>query len=163
MGLLQGVVFALFYVTFGIFFGWLTDRFSRRGVISGGVTIWSLATAACGLARNFTHLMGARFAVGAGEAALNPAAYSMIADSFPKRRLSLATSVFGAGAYVGGGASPAAWRVLDRRVLPKTGLMLPILGQLSVWRIVFIAAGAPGLLVSVLIWTLVDPPPAGDA
>jgi MFS family permease len=156
MGLLQGVVFALFYVTFGLFFGWLTDRFSRRGVISAGVTVWSLATAACGLARNFIHLMGARFAVGAGEAALNPAAYSMLADSFPKRRLSLAISVFGAGAYVGGGVSLVLGGFLIE-ALPKEGLVLPILGQLSAWRVVFLAAGAPGLLVSLLIWTLVDP------
>ena len=97
MGLLQGVVFSLFYVTFGLLFGWIIDRFSRRGVVYAGVTFWSLATAACGMASNFFQLMLARFGVGAGEAALNPAAYSIISDSFPKRRLSFALSVFGAG------------------------------------------------------------------
>jgi MFS family permease len=157
VGLLQGVVFSLFYVTFGLLFGWMTDRFSRRGVIFGGVAIWSMATAACGLARNFFHLMGARFGVGAGEAALNPAAYSILSDSFPKRRLSLATSVFGAGAYVGGGVSLLLGGFLID-ALPKEGLTLPILGHLSVWRIVFLAAGAPGLLIALLIWTMADPP-----
>ena len=105
-------------------------------------------------------LMGARFAVGAGEAALNPAAYSMIADSFPKRRLSLATSIFGAGAYVGGGVSLMIGGFLIDS-LPKQDLVLPILGHLSVWRVVFIAAATPGLLVSLLAWTLADPPRRG--
>jgi MFS family permease len=157
VGLLQGVVFSLFYVTFGLVFGWATDRFSRRGVIFSGVGVWSLATAACGMAGNFAHLMMARFGVGAGEAALNPAAYSMLSDSFPKRRLSLATSVFGAGAYVGGGVSLLLGGFMIEAI-PKGGLDLPILGHLSVWRVVFLAAGAPGLLVALLIWTMADPP-----
>jgi MFS family permease len=157
VGLLQGVVFSLFYVTFGLGFGWLVDRFSRRGVIFAGVCFWSLATAACGLARNFFQLMGARFGVGAGEAALNPAAYSILSDSFPKRRLSLATSVFGAGAYIGGGVSLVLGGFMIE-ALPKEGLTFPVLGHLSTWRIAFLAAGAPGLLIAALIWTMADPP-----
>jgi len=157
VGLLQGVVFSLFYVTFGLFFGWMTDRFSRRGVVFGGVAVWSLATAACGLARNFGQLMGARFGVGAGEAALNPAAYSILSDSFPKRRLSLATSVFGAGAYIGGGVSLLLGGFLIA-ALPEAGVTFPVLGHLSAWRIAFLVAGAPGLLIALLIWTMADPP-----
>lgn len=156
VGLLQGVVFSLFYVTFGLVFGWATDRFSRRGVIFSGVGVWSLATAACGMATSFGHLMLARFGVGAGEAALNPAAYSMLSDSFPKRRLSLATSVFGAGAYIGGGVSLLLGGFMIEAI-PKGGMDIAILGHLSVWRVVFLAAGAPGLLIALLIWTMADP------
>jgi MFS family permease len=157
MGLLQGIGFALFYVTFGLVFGWVIDRFSRRGAVFLGVTAWSLATAACGLARNFGHLLGARFGVGAGEAALNPAAYSILSDTFPKRRLSLAISVFGTGANIGGGLSLLLGGFLIA-AFPKDGVTLPVLGHLSAWRAVFLAAGLPGLLIVLLIWTMPDPP-----
>jgi MFS family permease len=157
IGLLQGVVFALFYATFGLAFGWAIDRFSRRGLGFSGVAVWSLATAACGLARNFAQLTAARFGIGAGEAALNPAAYSMISDTFPKRRLSLAISVFGTGAYIGGGVSLLLGGFLIAW-LPKQGVTLPVLGHLQTWRVVMLAAGLPGLVLAPLIWTMADPP-----
>jgi MFS family permease len=65
--------------------------------------------------------------------------------------------VFGAGAYVGGGVSLLLGGFLID-ALPKDGMTLPILGHLSVWRSVFLAAGAPGLLIAFLIWTMADPP-----
>jgi len=157
MGLLQGVVFSLFYVVFGLVFGWIIDRFSRRGVVYAGVSFWSLATAACGLAGNFFQLMLARFGVGAGEAALNPAAYSIISDSFPKRRLSFALSAFGAGSYIGVGVSLLLGGFLIS-AFPKAGVDVPLLGHLSAWRAVFLAAGLPGLLIALLTWTITDPP-----
>lgn len=157
MGLLQGVVFSAFYVTFGLLFGWIIDRFSRRGVVYVGVTFWSLATAACGLAANFFQLTLARFGVGAGEAALNPAAYSMISDTFPKRRLSFALSVFGAGTYIGVGVSLILGGYLIS-AFPKDGIDVPLLGHLSAWRAVFLSAGLPGVLIALLIWTMRDPP-----
>lgn len=157
MGVLQGVVFSLFYVTFGLGFGWLIDRFSRRGMAYLGVTIWSLATASCGLAHNFIQIMGARFGVGAGEAALNPAAYSILSDTFPKRRLSLAISVFGMGAYLGTGASLLLGGFLIAS-LPAHGMTVPVLGHLQTWRVVMLIAGLPGLLLALLIWTMADPP-----
>jgi MFS family permease len=156
MGLLQGIGFAMFYVTFGLLFGWVIDHFSRRGVVFLGVTAWSLATAACGLAQSFGHLLGARFGVGAGEAALNPAAYSMLSDTFPKQKLSLATSVFGAGSNIGGGLSLLLGGFLIA-AFPKEGMTVPILGHIHEWRAVFMAAGLPGLLIVMLIWTMPDP------
>lgn len=160
MGLLQGVVFSAFYVTFGLLFGWIIDRFSRRAVIFAGVTFWSMATAACGLAGNFFQLILARFGVGAGEAALNPAGYSIISDTFPRHRLSLAMSVFGAGSYLGIGVSLVLGGYLID-AFPKEGVVVPVLGHLSAWRAVFLAAGLPGLLIAFLIWTMADPPRRG--
>jgi MFS family permease len=157
IGLLQGIVFALFYVTFGLGFGWAVDHYSRRGLAYLGVTVWSLATGACGLAHSFTQLMFARFGVGAGEAALNPAAYSLLTDTFPKRRLSLPISVFGAGSHVGGGLSLLLGGALLAQ-LPASGITAPLLGHLTPWRVVMLAAALPGLLFAPLLWTLVDPP-----
>lgn len=156
MGLLQGLLFSLFYATFGILFGWIIDRYSRRWVIFAGVTFWSIATAACGMSHSFLQLMLARFGVGAGEAALNPAGFSIVGDSFPKRRLALAFSVFGAGGYIGSAVSLLFGGYLIA-AFPKEGVDVPILGHLSVWRAVFLSAGLPGLLIAFLIWTIAEP------
>ena len=155
VGLLHGLAFALFYVTFGLAFGWAADRFPRRGIVFLGVTVWSIAAASCGLARNFTEFLGARFGVGAGEAALNPAAYSIMADSFPKRRLATAMSLFGSGSFLGGAAATAfgGW-LID--VLPDSAV-LPVLGDLEQWRLVLILTGLPGLLVAFLVWSFREP------
>src|SRR5690606_33162553 len=71
-GLLYGFAFALFYTVVGLFFGRLVDSMHRPRLLAGAIILWSLATAACGLATNFTELFIARMMVGVGEAALAP-------------------------------------------------------------------------------------------
>ncbi|KAF1016959.1 MAG: D-galactonate transporter [Stenotrophomonas maltophilia] len=97
MGLLQGPAFAVFFLLGSMPMGWLVDRFSRRWTIYAGVTLWSLATVACGLAGSFTELLIARCIVGFGEAVLQPAGWSMVARLFPAHRLALAIGVLGVG------------------------------------------------------------------
>ena len=87
--LLHGFAFAIFYTFMGLPLGRLADRRNRKKIIAIGITIWSLLTAACGLAKTFSHLFLARIGVGVGEAALSPAAYSIISDLFPLKRRSL--------------------------------------------------------------------------
>ena len=53
MSLLMGFSFAVFYTFFGLPLGRLADSRSRRMIIAVGFAIWSVMTAACGLARNF--------------------------------------------------------------------------------------------------------------
>src|ERR1700755_1178280 len=67
-GMLSGLAFAVTFSLFGLILGTLADRLSRRWVIFAGVSVWSLATAACGLAQQFWHLLLARVGVGVGEA-----------------------------------------------------------------------------------------------
>lgn len=64
MSLLMGFAFAIFYVTMGVPIARLADRYSRRTIIAAGIFLWSLATAACGLARSFMQLFTARVMVG---------------------------------------------------------------------------------------------------
>lgn len=162
IGLLHGLAFSIFYATFGLALGWAADRYNRRGLIFSGVMFWSLAAAACGLARNFWQLAAGRFGVGAGEAALNPAAYSLITDMFPKRRLTLAMSVFGTGAAVGVGISLLAVGIL-MHYIPEEGAVLPFFGEQARWRIIFLATGAPGLLLALLVWFIPEPGRRGRA
>ncbi len=92
IGLLQGAAFALIYAVAGVALGRAADVLPRRLVIVAGILIWSLATVACGYAHSFGSLFAARAAVGIGEAALAPAAMSIITDSFPVNRRGAATA-----------------------------------------------------------------------
>jgi MFS family permease len=157
LGLLQGIAFALFYASFGIPFGWLADRTSRRWIIYVGVTIWSLAAASGALARNFTQLFLARLGVGAGEAALMPAGYSMIADMFPRRRLTTALSVFTAGLAVGAGLALAIGGHLVGYAVARGDIVVPVLGPLRSWQFVFLVTGLPGLALAFLVFLIREP------
>ena len=97
ISLLMGFSFAIFYTLFGIPLGRLADVKSRRAIISIGIAFWSLMTAGCGMTKKFWDLALMRMGVGVGEAALSPAAYSLIADYFPPHRRSTAMSVYSMG------------------------------------------------------------------
>jgi len=65
--------------------GLLIDRWSRKGMISLMVGVWSLATWLTGRATAWGSLLGSRMLVGAGEAGYNPAGYALIGAWFPPR------------------------------------------------------------------------------
>ena len=83
VALLLGFAFALFYVTVGLPMGLLADRVNRRRLLIAGILVWSLATFAGGLARDFGELFASRLFIGIGEAVLAPCAVTLIADAFP--------------------------------------------------------------------------------
>lgn len=157
IGLLSGLAFAIFYTTLGIPIGRLADRLDRRRIISLGIFAWSLMTAACGLARGFWQLFAARVGVGIGEAALSPAAFSLIADSFPAQRLGRALSVYSVGVYLGSGLAFVIGGAVIQIVLNTPDMSLPIIGSVSAWQLTFIYVGLPGLLVSLWIFTVPEP------
>ncbi|MCU0450611.1 MAG: MFS transporter [Bernardetiaceae bacterium] len=157
VSLLMGASFAMFYATLGLPIGRLVDRASRRNIIAGGVALWSLMTALCGLAQSYGQLFWARVGVGVGEAALSPAAYSLLADYFPKQRLATALSVYSIGIYLGTGAAYLGGGYLLEWLLPLppsqwAGLTVPA------WQWLFVIVGLPGLLVAALVWLLVREP-----
>lgn len=148
--LLHGLAFAFFYALMGIPIARLADTRSRPLIIATGVFVWSLATAACGLTRTFWQLFAARMAVGAGEAALSPAAYSMISDLFPKSKLGLALGVYSIGSFIGAGlAFLIGGTVIEW--MERVGVMaLPLVGTLKPWQMTFVLVGLPGVLISAL-------------
>lgn len=156
VSLLQGMTFALFYTVFGLPFGWAADRYPRRWIIFCGVSLWSVAASACGLAQHFWQLLLARIGVGVGEAALSPAAFSIISDTFPKARLALALSIYSTGAVIGSALALAIGGLLVG-LLPASGLTVPLLGTWANWQFVYLVTGIPCLLVGWLIFTVVDP------
>jgi MFS family permease len=156
-GMLHGLAFALTFSLFGLVLGTLADRLRRRWIIFAGVSIWSLATAACGLAQQFWQLLVARVGVGAGEAALTPCASSMIADLFPRDRLTNAMAVYGLGATVGSGCAYFFGGVVVDLVAHTETIVLPIVGALRSWQAVFMIVGVPGMLLALLIFTVPEP------
>lgn len=132
------LVFSLASLPLGI----LGDLRSRRGVIAGGIVLWSLATSLSGLAWGFGSLFLARALVGLGGAAAAAAAASLVADFYPGRRRAFAMGIFMSGLAVGGVA----------------GIL--IAGQLEAlygWRVTLLALGLPGFGLAAVVVKLVDP------
>lgn len=156
-GMLHGLAFALTFAVFGFVLGILADRLLRRWVIYAGVTVWSIATAACGFAQQFWHLLLARVGVGVGEAALQPCATSMISDLFPREKLTSAMAVYAMGSTVGGGCAFFFGGVIVDWVSHTNAIVLPLIGELRSWQAVFIIVGVPGIFLALLIFTLPEP------
>tara|TARA_B110000977_G_scaffold74848_1_gene101102 strand:+ start:6327 stop:7610 length:1284 start_codon:yes stop_codon:yes gene_type:complete len=147
LGLLGGLSFALFYATLGIPIARLSDQYSRKWIIAICLALFSLMTLLSGWATGFVMLLLLRIGVGIGEAGVNPASHSIIADYFPAERRSFAMAILMLGAnlgmmigFVGGG----------------------LIAENYGWRIALMVVGAPGLLLSLLFLRLLREPPRGS-
>ncbi len=157
MSLLMGFSFALFYTFFGIPLGRLADSRSRRTIIAVGFAVWSVMTAGCGLARNFTQMLLLRVGVGVGEAALSPSAYSMITDYFPPKRRATAISVYSMGIYIGSGVAFIVGGLVAGIASAQQTWELPLVGATRPWQVVFFIVGLPGVLLSLVVYTVREP------
>ena len=157
IGLLLGPAFAIFYATMGLPLGYLADRKRRTWIIAAGVFVWSFATAASGLAKNFYHLFVARISVGVGEATLSPCAMSMISDSFPREKRGKPIAFYSAALSLGAGvASLVSASVLSwAKSVPE--ISLPVVGTVAPWQFTFFIVGAPGILLAILMFAMREP------
>ena len=157
IGLLQGFAFTVFYTFAGIPLGRLADKKNRKYIIMVGMTLWSIMTAMCGLSKTFIHLFLARVGVGVGEAALSPAANSMITDYFPKDKRGKPVAMYFMGVYVGVGLSFVLGGLVIGMVADAGDIVLPVVGALSAWQITFIVVSLPGLLLVLVMSTVKEP------
>jgi MFS family permease len=139
---LVGTAFTLVYATVGLPLGRLTDKTSRKKVLAAGVFVWSLLTAASGLAMSYWQLFIMRLGVGVGEATCAPAATALIGDLYPANKRSKALSVFMLGLPVGIALSYA----ISGSVAHKYG-----------WRASFYVAGIPGLICTLAVLFIHEP------
>ncbi len=148
MGFLVGFAFVIFYTLAGIPIARLADHTSRRSIIAGGLLIWSVMTAASGMAQNFFQLALARIGVGVGEAAGSPPSHSLITDYFPLARRGTAFAIFSTAIYI--------------------GTMLAFLGGSHIkealgWRAAFFVVGLPGILLALVVrFTIREPARTGS-
>lgn len=143
LGMLSGLAFALFYSTMGVPLARLADRGSRVRLLSACLMLWTVMTAASGMARTFAQLFVARMGVGVGEAGCIPTAHSLIGDLFPRRRRALAISIFSAGGSIGTSGGM---------------LLVGVLGQELGWRTALQIVGLSGVPLALLIYFTVREP-----
>ena len=146
VGLLTGLAFAFFYATLSLPAARLAEHVNRPRLLGGAIAIWSLFTAACGLAHNFVQLALARVGVAVGESAAQPAAYSLIADYVPARRRAFALSIFHLANPIGAMLGMAIGGI----VYDQWG-----------WRAAFLFVGLPGLVVALIAIFALPEPRAG--
>lgn len=162
LGLLNGTGFVLLYTLAALPLGRLADRSNRRNMIVVGILLWSLSTAACGLTNSFSSLFVSRIGVGFGEACLLPAAMSLLAAYFTRRKLGRAVGIFSMGAALGislafiGGGAILTWLVA------RSGMDFPFLGHLAPWKALFIFTSLPGLALALLLFTVREPDRSDD-
>ncbi len=146
LGMLTGLTFALFYTTCGLPVAWLSDRYRRVSIMAAACGIWSLFTAGCGLASNFTQLALSRVMVGAGEAGGSPPSYSLISDYFPPTERGTGLAIYSLGVPVGSafGVAAGGW------VAAQYG-----------WRTALVAVGLPGVVLALLMLIVIREPKRG--
>lgn len=142
MGLLATAFMVSYMVTAPVF-GWLADRTRRWAIIGIGVTLWSLASGASGLAATFWILLGTRVFVGIGEAAYGPTAPTVLSDLFPVSRR--------------GGVM--AWFYLAIPVGSALGYGFGgVLAKHFGWRAPFYAVVVPGIILGIFAFLRPEPP-----
>ena len=134
--------FVLLYAAVGVPLGRLSDRWLRTRILAIGVTVWSLFTAASGLAWNYWSLFVVRLGVGVGEASCAPAANSLIGDLFPPQKRARAISMFMLGLPIG---------------IFSSNLLSGIIAKQYGWRVTFFIACIPGLILAVLALRIREP------
>jgi MFS family permease len=146
LGLISGLYFALFYCLVSIPVAFLADRTNRVKVLAFACALWSAATVACGLSRNYPELAVARMTVGLGEAGGVPPSYAIISDYFPPGTRGTALGLYNLG--------------------PPIGQALGVAFGASIaaaysWRDAFISLGAVGIGAAVIVLLFVREPRRG--
>lgn len=144
LGLLSGFAFALVFVLVGFPVAALCARYNRRNIVSTSVFVWSSFIIAMAFAQSFVALFIARVGIGAGEAGAVAPAHSIISDLFPERKRASALSTFATGANFG---------------ILLAALIGGVIGQFYGWRVAFVVAGFPGIIVAVLLYRYGTEPP----
>nr|WP_275431466.1 MFS transporter [Sphingomonas sp. BT552] len=157
IGYLLGPAFIFSYASLGLPAGWWVDRTNRRNLVFGAGIVWGLGTMAAAFVTSYEALFLSRLVVGGSEAFLFPAGMSMIADMFDKRRLPVATSVFLASPYIGGGLALIFGGLVLQWTESLPQVALPLIGGIPGWQFTFIIIGLVGLLPVLLLPTIHEP------
>jgi MFS family permease len=134
--------FMIGYFVTSPFFGYLGDRLPRKWLIAVGIFVWSLGTLLTGFATTFAVLLSYRVLVGLGEASYATISPSLISDEFPPARRNNALTIF----YVAIPVGAALGSIMGAQIAAHYS-----------WRHAFIWAGAPGLLLALVLLPFKEP------
>lgn len=157
ISLIIGLAFSAVYSLTTLPLARIADRYSRRNVIAAGVFSWSLMTSLAGMANSFWTLFGARMGVGVGEASLGPATQSILADYFEQHRLPLAYGIVAAAPFVGTGLANIIGGPLIDYLEARPLIVVPVFGEMYSWQTVLVVVGLPGILLTLLMFTINEP------
>jgi len=135
-------VFTIIYAIAGVPLGRWADRGLRKKILSVGVTLWSLFTAASGLAWNYWSFLVARAGVGIGEASCAPAGNALIGDLYPANKRARAIAIFMLGLPLG---------------ICFGNLFSGMIAKKYDWQSAFFVAFLPGLILAVLALKIREP------
>ena len=139
---LLATAFTLIYAAAGVPLGRLSDTRARKKILAWGVTVWSVLTAASGLAWNYASLFAARLGVGIGEASCAPAGNALIGDLYPPQKRARAISIFMLGLPIG---------------IFLSNLLSGRLAAAYNWRVPFFVACIPGLILAAMALKIREP------
>lgn len=134
--------FMVGYMLTSPIFGWLGDRYRRKGLIAAGVAIWSVATVVSGMTHGLASMLAARVAVGVGEASYATLSPTIIDDVATKEEKNRLLAIFYAAIPVGAALGYVLGGILE----PRFG-----------WRSAFFIAGGPGVLLAALTLAIQEP------
>ena len=161
ISLIIGLAFSAVYSLTTLPLARIADRYSRRNVIAAGIFSWSLMTALAGMANSFWALFGARMGVGVGEASLGPATQSILADYFEQHRLPLAYGIVAAAPFIGTGLANIVGGPLIDYLEARPLIVMPVFGEMYSWQTVLVVVGLPGILLTLLMFTIKEPKRSG--
>jgi ACS family D-galactonate transporter-like MFS transporter len=140
----QGYLLSAFFATYALFqllgiVGLVLDRVDVGWVYAIAFLVWSVATAATGMAIGFAVLFTLRLLLGVGESAAYPCYSKIFATHFPEHHRGLANGLIDAGSKFG----PALGMLVGGLLMARFG-----------WRPFFVVLGAASLvwLIPWLKW-----------
>ena len=147
LGIMTGFAFALLYTSIGIPVArWIDRGAVRNTIVAGGLALWSVATALCGVAQNYWQLVLCRAGVGVGEGSFGPSVVTMISDYYGPTERARAMGIYLLGLPIGSlvGLASGGW-----------------VAQHYGWRAALLIVGIPGLIVALIFKLTVKEPPRG--
>lgn len=158
ISLIIGFAFSSAYMVVGLPMARVADQRSRKLILSAGLTVWSLATALCGMARSFGGLFLARGIVGGAESVAGPSSMSMISDMVPRAKLPRAFAIYQLGISAGQATALLAGGLLVAFFAGLGPVHAPVLGEMREWQLVFLVCALPGLATALLFLVTVREP-----
>lgn len=137
-----GILFSAFfasYTIFGLFGGYVIDRFSPKWFYAGAMLVWSVFCGLTAVATSFTQLMIFRVVFGMGESPMSPVTTKMTRNWFPRDELGMVM-----------GITPPAGNMLGAAV---AGPLVGFVGVGYGWRASFVVVMLIGL-VWTLLWSI---------
>jgi MFS family permease len=156
MSILIGAAPSIFYVCIGLPLARLVDSVRRNVLLSIVLGVAGVATSLSGLTQRFWQFAVCRMSVGGGGAISNPGTYSLLADYFPRARLTRAIAVLTLGLVLGRGLAPMVAGFLIT-VAAAAGAVHFGGMLIREWQLVFVMTGTLGICGALLMLTVREP------